>query len=507
MTSADSTWVSQDVPPGPPCVFVLFGATGDLAARKIAPALYNLMNDEHLSENFAVLGVARRPRSDDEFRAEMLKAIGEFSRSKPIDMNLWNRFAQRWHYTVAESGSEEEFRRMAGRLREIDAAHGTGGSRMFYLALPPATFTPTIQNMVAAGLHKPGQSGGFVRLIVEKPFGHDLESAKALNALLLSDFQESQIFRIDHYLGKETVQNMLVFRFANAIIEPLMNHRNTDHVEITTSETVGMEGRRGEYYESAGALRDMIQNHMLQLLALTAMEPPSCIRCDTVRDEKVKLLKSIVPMTPQEVARWTVRGQYAAQSGQPAYRDEVGVAKGSRIETYASARLFIDNKRWSGVPFYLRTGKRLAAKTSQVLVVFKREPSRMLEELSCDLRASNRLCFRIAPDEGIWLTFDAKVPGVRMLLRPVRMEFKYNASFSSASPEAYEQLLLDAANGDSTLFIRNDEVEAAWAVVDSIRKPWDQLDEPKLESYMPGSWGPQNADRIFNDPYRHWQIP
>ena len=496
--------MTADEAPPPRCIFLLFGATGDLAARKIAPALYNLYASGHIGDNFAVIGIARRERSDEQFRDEMFKAIGEFGRVKP-DPEVWKRFSQRWHYRVAEAHTVEAHKELAEYLRGIDRKYDCGGSCLFYLAYPPDIFGQTVANLAKAGLGKPLREGGFMRLVVEKPFGSDLESARALNAVLLDNYEESQVYRIDHYLGKETAQNLMVFRFANAIWDHLFDRKYVDRVEITTAEKVGMEGRRGPYYESVGAVRDMIQNHMLQLMALVAMDAPGCIRCDDIREQKARLLASVSVLTPQEVARWTVRGQYAAADDQPAYRQESGVAADSTVETYAAIRLFVENKRWSGVPFYLRTGKELAAKTSQIVVVFKREEGRMLEDMSCELRGANRLCIRINPDEGIYVTFDAKLPGVRMMLRPVRMDFRYGSSFESASPEAYEQLLLDAARGDPTLFIRNDEVEASWRVIDSIRNAWQQTGQPPLEMYKPGSWGPQDAERIFNDPYKHWQ--
>ena len=500
LESTLSTDLSQEADIAPPHVFVLFGATGDLAARKIAPAIYNLAMAGLLGEHFALLGVARRPKTDEQFRNEMLDALKRHSRTQPIDEEVWRKLSRSWHYLAVASGSAEEYDRMTAQLAEMDKAYGTGGSRLFYLALPPATFSGVIAHLERTGMSQPARQGAFVRLVVEKPFGSDLASAQKLDALLLNSFQESQICRIDHYLGKETVQNMLVFRFANLIFQPLFDRQYVNRIEITAAETVGMEGRRGEYYETAGALRDMVQNHMLQLLALTAMELPACIRCDDVREEKAKVLQAISLPTPQEVARWTVRGQYRG------YRQEAGVKGDSQVETYAAVRLFVDNKQWSGVPFYLRTGKSLAAKTSQIIIVFNREPTRMLEGMACEVRSANRLCMRISPDEGIWMTFDAKVPGVRLLLRPVRMEFKYGSSFGWASPEAYEQLLLDAACGESTLFIRNDEVEASWRVVDSIRAAWEKQGRPGLEPYEPLTWGPENADRIFNDPYKHWQM-
>ena len=488
----------------PPCVFVLFGATGDLSARKIAPALYNLACERLLGENVAVLGVARRPRSDEQFREEMLAGIKEHSRSKPVDEALWSKFAGRWHYHVTHADQPAEYEKLRDRLKALDAEHGTGGSRLFYLATTPATFPDIIRGLGRAGLGRPAQDGGFARLVVEKPFGQDLPTARELNRLLAGVFEESQVCRIDHYLGKETVQNILVFRFGNSIFEPLFSRQYVDHVQITTAESVGMEGRRGPYYELAGAMRDMIQSHMLQLLALVAMEAPLGMTGEAIRNEKVKVLEALAPLTPEEVAERTVRGQYGAGPDGPAYRREQGVDANSQVETYAAVKLFIDNWRWAGVPFYLRTGKRLAAKASQIVVVFKREPISLFDDLHCDLRGPNRLSIRIYPDEGISIVFDAKVPGPRPLLRPVKMDFRYGASFESASPEAYEHLLLDAMLGEPTLFIRNDEVEASWRFVDSIRAAWDNAGVPKLTDYAPGSWGPEHAEQLFADPYVRW---
>ncbi len=495
----------------PPNVFVLFGATGDLAARKIAPALYNLAQQGLLSDRFAVLGVARRPRTDDEFRAEMLEAVKKHSRTQPVNEAAFKQLASRWHYQVMQNESPEDYQQLARRLQEMDAAYNTNGSRMFYMATPPGMFGNTMQQLAAAGLNKPAASGDagfapFVRLVVEKPFGHDLESARELNRLALSCFDESQIYRIDHYLGKETVQNILVFRFGNAIFDNLFNRQYVDHVQITTAETVGMEGRRGGYYETAGALRDMVQNHMLQLLALVAMDAPAHLNAEAIRNEKVKLLRSIRSMTPQDVAEWTLRGQYAADAAGPAYRGEAGVASDSQVETFAALRLFVDNWRWAGVPFYLRTGKRLAQKASQIIISFKREPIDLFGGSGCDMRGANKLCIHIAPDEGITQVFDAKIPGPQMLLRPVRMNFEYQSAFKSASPEAYELLILDAAQGEATLFIRNDEVDAAWRFVDPILQTWRRTGKPALENYVPGSWGPESSDGLFKDPYKHWQI-
>ncbi len=493
----------SEVRQGPPCVFVLFGATGDLAARKIAPALYNLAADGLLNDHTAVVGVARRPRTDDVFRQEMLKGLRDHSRQKVRD-DVWTAMAARWHYHMTEAGDRDEYRSLAQRLRQIDLDNNCGGSLVFYLATTPETWPDIVDNLARVGLNKPLREGGFVRLVVEKPFGHDLGSARDLDTAISAHFSESQTFRIDHYLGKETVQNILVLRFANAIFEPLLSRNFVESIEITAAETVGMEGRRGAYYENAGALRDMVQNHMLQLLALTTMDAPRSMDADAIRQEKVKILSAIKPLTPEEVARWTVRGQYAADAKGPGYRQEAGVAADSQMETFAALRVFIDTWRWSGVPIYLRTGKRLATKASYVTIQFKREPMDLFDSVECDMGGANMLLLRINPDEGAALITNAKVPGVRMLLRPVRLDFQYRSSFDSASPEAYERLLLDAIAGEATLFIRNDEVEAGWRLVDSIRKAWEVTGEPKMATYPAASWGPPQAEQLFADPYKHW---
>jgi len=486
----------------PACAIVLFGATGDLAARKIAPAIYNLAREKLLGEETFVLATGRRDWDDQELRCWMRQAIDKHSRSG-LDSALWERLARRWFYHRVPLDHQEAYTSLAERLAQLEA---TGGNRLIYLAVRPEHFPLVVDHLAAAGLNSPSADDRFTNLVVEKPFGHDLPSARALNTLLLERFEESQIFRIDHYLGKETVQNILVFRFANAIFDELLNRDYVDHVQITTAETVGMEGRRGPYYEKTGALRDMIQNHMLQLLALTAMDVPSCLGCEAIRGEKAKVLQSIPPLSPAEVAECTVRGQYSAGEGTLAYRQEQGVASDSQVETYAAVRLFVENWRWSGVPFYLRTGKRLAAKASQILVVFKREPIDLFSRLGCDMRGPNTLRIRINPDEGISIGFDAKVPGQRMLIRPVKMDFSYETAFESASPEAYEHLLLDAICGQATLFIRKDEAEEAWRIVDSIRNSWDVNGLPKLIQYTPGTWGPEEADRLFPDPYKRWHL-
>ena len=500
-----------EVRPAPPCAFVLFGATGDLAAKKIAPALYNLAREGLVTDRTFVLGAARRQRSDEQFRHEMHEAIARHSRTQPVDEAVWEKFAPRWYYTSTHGEQPADFEGLRKYIERLGARHNTGGNRLFYLATNPEMFAPVAGNLGRAGLNVPGAGGALAALVVEKPFGSDLASARKLNRVVKEYFDEPRIFRIDHYLGKETVQNILVFRFANAIFEPLLNSRLVDHVQITTAETVGMEGRRGAYYETAGALRDMIQNHMLQLLALIAMDAPSCIRCEEVRDRKVEVLRSLGALGPELVAAQTVRGQYTAAGGMPAYRQELGVSGDSQVETYAAVKLFVDNARWAGVPFYLRTGKRLAAKASQIVIAFRREASGPFADPTCDVRGPNRLVIRIYPDEGISLVMDAKVPGVTGfragLLRPVKMDFSYGSTFESASPEAYEHLLLDAMNGDPMSFIRSDEVEASWAFIDSIKSSWDSSGLPKLTMYPSGSWGSKDADRLFGDPYKHWYAP
>jgi glucose-6-phosphate 1-dehydrogenase len=487
----------------PPCLFVLYGATGDLAARKIAPAIYNLALDGLLPKNFAVVSVARREFTHEEHRQDMRKAVEEFSR-QPLDEDVWGWLAERWYYEICHAREPEEYDRLREKLGEYDEQYGTCGGRLIYVAMLPELFDDIIGQLGRAGINQPACDGGWVRLVIEKPFGYDLESAQAINETLLKHFDESQVYRIDHYLGKETVQNMLVVRFANSLFEPHLNAGRVESVQITTAETVGMEGRRGPYYEKTGALRDMVQNHMLQLLALLTMDRPQCLRCPAVRDAKARLLRQVCELTPEDVARHTARGQYVAGNGKAGYLDEEGVAEDSTTETYAALRLQIDSDRWRGVPFYLRTGKRLAAKASEIVVTFRRAEHELFLADGCDLRGANRLAIRITPNEGITVRFDAKVPGVALRLRPVNLDFSYEGTFVSASPEAYEHLLLDAMSGDGTLFIRNDEVEAAWRIVDSVRRVWDETGDPPIETYEGGSWGPPRGEEIFEDRYNRW---
>ena len=493
----------QDDQSPPAGVVAVFGATGDLNARKIAPALYNLRREGRISEKTVVVGVARRPRSDETYRQEMREAIEKFSR-EPLDGELWDSWAPQWYYHVTEATDTDSYRKLARRLDELQEKHGAGPNRLFYLAMTPDLFDDIVERLGEAGMTKPVDEKGIVRVIVEKPFGHDLASASRLNDVVHKHFDETQICRIDHYLGKETVQNLLVFRFANSIFEPVLNRMYVDSVQITTAETVGMEGRRGPYYEGVGAVRDMMQNHMLQVLALLAMEPPCAMDAESIRNEKTKLLRTLRPIDRHDWKSQVVRGQYLAGGDGPGYRQEEGVADDSTVETFAAFKCWIDNWRWAGVPFYLRTGKRLAAKVSEVVVNFRREPLNLFQEFGCDMGGANHLHIRIAPREGISLAFDAKVPGTRMLLRPVSMDFLYESSFESATPEGYEHLILDALQGEMTLFIRSDEVEASWRFIDSVRRSFDAANGPDLLFYRPGTWGPEQADRLFDDPYRRW---
>jgi len=487
-----------------PCALVLFGASGDLTRRKLAPALYNLLLDGLLPERFAVVGAARRQLDDGSFRDSLRQGVAEFSR-RPLEGPRWDDLARRISYVAADPGDDDGYGRLERRLAQVDAEHGTGGNRLFYLATPPSAFPLIVERLGRAGLVRPGDEGGFRRIVIEKPIGHDLTSAIALNRCVNGVFAERDVFRIDHYLGKETVQNLLVFRFANAIFDPLWNQKYVDHVQITVAESLGV-GSRGAYFEEAGMARDMLQNHMFQLLCLTAMEPPVSLEPDAIRDEKVKVLQALRPVQPEQVASVTVRGQYTrgAVDGAPVpgYREEPGVAPDSYTETYVAASLFVDNWRWGGVPFYLRAGKRLSKRVTEIALQFKDVPHRLFPH---DPPAPNKLKLRIQPDEGIALRIDAKVPGSEPRIRTVDMDFSFDASFGSGAPEAYERLILDALVGDSTLFIRRDEVQAAWEFVDALQEGWSRLDPgDALAEYTAGSRGPAEADVLLARQGRTW---
>ena len=484
-----------------PCTIVIFGATGDLTRRKLVPALYNLRREGLLHANTTILGFARRDWSDDYFRGLLFEEGSKHSRTGMSD-TVWPDFAGRIHYVRSTFEDAAGYTELAQRLAEIDEAHGTSGNRLFYLATPPESYEDIIKQLGAAGL---AQSHGWTRIIVEKPFGHDLESARHLNNVLHDVFAERQIYRIDHYLGKETVQNLLVFRFANGIFEPLWNRRYIDNVQITVAESIGVEGRGG-YYEQAGALRDMVQNHMMQLLSLTAMEPPvGGASADAVRDEKVKVLRAVRPIAREEVNRYTVRGRYTAGPGTaPAYLAETGVAADSTTETYVAMRCEIESWRWAGVPFYLRTGKRLPVRASEISVTFRSAPLLLFQDSVMSRTAPNELAIRIQPNEGISLRFNSKVPGQAGDIRPVTMNFNYVEAFGSESPEAYERLLLDAMIGDSTLFTRSDEVETSWGLMNPILEGWQLLGSP-VHEYVGGSWGPDASHEFIGSSGRSWR--
>ncbi len=490
-----------------PCILVIFGATGDLTHRKLLPALYNLAIEQPLPAQFTVVGVARRPFSDDDFRQQARDSISQFSR-RPLNPTIWDNFAKGLFYSQAQFDDPKGYEKLGQLLDKLEQERGTQGNRMFYLATPPSFYGTIGELLSSSGLaHKADDGKGWSRLVIEKPFGHDLASAHELNQALNKGFNESQIYRIDHYLGKETVQNIMVLRFGNGIFEPIWNRQYIDHVQITVAESIGIEGR-ADYYEQAGAIRDMVQNHMMQLLSLTAMEPPNTFGADAVRDEKVKALRAITPLVDSEIALDTVRGQYGpgivAGDPVPGYRQEKGVSPTSRTETFVALKLSIENWRWAGVPFYLRTGKRLTKRVTEIAIQFKRPPYLLFQAAGAQQLQPNVLSMRIQPNEGISLLFSAKVPGQEMRLRTVNMDFLYGSSFGVEPPEAYERLLLDAMLGDSTLFTRIDETELAWKLVDTIVSGWEKSGTP-IASYEPGTWGPKESDALIERDGRTWR--
>ncbi|HLL78260.1 MAG TPA: glucose-6-phosphate dehydrogenase [Ktedonobacteraceae bacterium] len=492
-----------------PCVMVIFGATGDLTHRKLLPALYNLALELPLPAGFSVVGFARRPYTDEEFRDQAMESINQYSRQKPVNPQVWESFASGIRYLQSNFHDPSGYEKLGAMLNAIDAERGTGGNRIFYLSTPPSQYPEIIQNLGAAGLNRSRK--GWTRIIIEKPFGHDLASAKELNRQVNKVFKEEQVYRIDHYLGKETVQNILVFRLANGIFEPVWNRRYVDHVQITVAENIGLEGRGG-YFEEAGSIRDMVQNHVMQLLSLVAMEPPITFDANAVRDEKVKVLHALQPMTPQDAATNIIRGQYGPGwvNGHQAvgYRQEPGVSPVSVTETYVAMKVFIDSWRWAGVPFYLRTGKHLPKRVTEIAIQFKQAPLMLFKRSEAYGQVEpNVLTLRIQPDEGISLKFGAKVPGTEMQIRSVNMDFFYGSSFFREQPEAYERLLLDCMLGDSTLFTRRDEVEAAWTFVQGILDAWRTEPAETIQTYESGTWGPQASDEFIWRDGRRWRRP
>jgi glucose-6-phosphate 1-dehydrogenase len=480
-----------------PCLLVIFGASGDLTARKIFPALYALAFRRLLPEKFAVLGAARSAWTDEQFRRQMEAAVREFGRDE-FREEVWNRLAGVTTYRSFDFVDEKAKDEFVRYLEEVDEERGTEGNRVYYLAVPPSAMP-----MLGKELGEGRTATGWTRLIVEKPFGHDQASARELNELISTNFTEDEVFRIDHYLGKETVQNMAALRFANGIFEPIWNRQFIDHVQITVAEAIGIEGR-AEYYEKAGAIRDIFQNHLLQLVALTAIEPPADFTADSVRNEKVKVLKSIHTPGPKHVVRGQYGRGYVEGIEVPGYREEPGVDPSSMTETYVAAKLFVDNWRWADTPFYVRTGKRLPRRETTIVIQFKRAPHPPFAEAASEELRPNVLIVHVQPDEGVSLAIGAKVPGLGMKLRTVHMDFLYGGAFQVEMPEAYERLLLDAMRGDATLFTRADEVDEQWAIVDAIVAAWKR-DRPAFPNYAAGTWGPPSADELLKRDGRSWR--
>jgi glucose-6-phosphate 1-dehydrogenase len=489
-----------------PHVVVLFGATGDLSHRKIFPALAQLWRTNLLPADWGLLAVGRRPYDDETFREDVAGSLHANCRIQ-LEPEMEKAFLERISYHRGDFGDDATFDSLSERLEQMHLEHETRSNLLFYLATQPSAFPQIVGQLGRCGLDHEKHDGGWRRVIIEKPFGRDLDSAKRLNREMLRVFRESQVYRIDHYLGKETVRNLLVFRFGNGIFEPLWNRRYVDHVQITVAESIGVEDR-GAFYEETGAVRDVLQNHLLQLLSLVAMEPPATFAADALRDEKLKVLRAVAPFSRREMHGEVVRGQYDAGwvAGQAVkgYRDEKEVDPQSETETFVAARFLVDDWRWSGVPFYLRTGKRLARRASEIAIQFREVPHRLFEEAATDPQP-NLLAIRVQPDEGILLRFNSKVPGLGMDIRPVTMDFTYGASFSADTPDAYETLILDSMLGDQSLFTRADEVEAAWSIVTPMHDAWLDSPAPEFPNYPAGSWGPEAAEELMERDGRRWR--
>ena len=495
----------------PPCAVVIFGANGDLTKRKLMPALYRLAYEGRLAPGFTVIGLSRTPMPDDEFRSRMKESVAKFLEDSPFDEELWKSFAQGLFYVAGDVDDSAVYNELAKRLKEVEESRHIGGNVLFYLSTQPSQYATIAEGIGAAGMAKSELADSWRRIVIEKPFGHDLVSAGELNGRLQKVFSESDIYRIDHYLGKETVQNILAFRFGNGIFEPLWNRRYIEHVQITAAESIGVEGR-GAYYQESGALRDMVQNHLLQVMATVAMEPSATFSADAVRDERAKLLRSIHIMKPEEVAANAVAGQYGPGSvgGKPTigFREEKGVAPDSQTNTFAAVTFMVENWRWANVPFYIRTGKHLPKRVSEIAIQFRSAPLAVFRNDFSDSTqaAPNLLILRIQPEEGISLKFVSKRPGAGMTLRPVAMDFNYGSSFGERSPSAYETLLLDAIVGDATLYTRQDMVEASWRAVQPIIDYWS-TQRFAFPNYDPGTWGPAAADEMIARRGHEWRRP
>lgn len=493
-----------------PCILVIFGATGDLTGRKLVPALYNLARDGQLPGHFGCVGFARRDKSHQEFRDEVRKDLNEFSRVKPVDEELWKNFNEQIFYHKSEFRDDEGYERLHTLLSELDQQLGTKGNRVFYLSTQPSFFPLIIEKLHAHNLlyDVNKTKDKWSRVIIEKPFGHDLDSAMQLQKNISQFLDESQIFRIDHYLGKETVQNLLVFRFTNPIFESIWNNHHIDNIQLTVSEQIGI-GSRGRFWEEAGMLRDIVQNHMMQLLSLVAMEPPVSLKAEAIHDEKVKVVQSIRHFPVDDLENFAVRGQYGPGyvDGQTVagYREEDDVPPNSYVETYVALRLYIDNWRWAGVPFFLRAGKRLPKRCTEIAITFKEAPGYLFEAKGRKLD-HNVLVIRIQPDEGISLKMNCKVPGLATNIQPVKMDFRYGSYFGATPPEAYERLICDCMAGDSTLFARADEVMASWRLLTPLLKQWQALEPNIFPNYASGSWGPAEADRLLDQHGTHWRV-
>lgn len=488
------------------CILVIFGATGDLTARKLIPALYNLAQEGQLPAHFACVGFARRDKTNEQFRKEMLDAVNKFSRTKPVNPEIWKQFQEQLFYHRSEFDSEDGYEQLKSLLNHLDTLLGTKGNRVFYLSIQPSYFPTVVKELSQHGLIYDGSrvTDKWSRVIIEKPFGHDLDSAYGLQKDLTQYLSENQIYRIDHYLGKETVQNLLVLRFGNSLFESLWNRSHIDHVQLTVSEEQGI-GTRGRFWEEAGMLRDIVQNHLMQLVSLVAMESPISLNSSAIRAEKVKVLQAIRPILIED----TVRGQYGPGyiEGKPVigYREEENVSPTSQVETFVAMKLYIDNWRWAEVPFYIRAGKRLPKRCTEIAITFKSAPEFLFlgQNRSLD---SNILIIRIQPDEGISLKINCKIPGLGTVIQPVKMDFRYGSYFGSTPPEAYERLICDCMAGDSTLFACDDEVMTSWKLLTPILDYWNKTSPEDFPNYASGSWGPQAADRLIQRDGRQWRL-